>query len=166
MAILAELSFRACVDSEDSDDYRPRSSWAVAADPESSPGSFVERSSVVIDRVALGERVPLHTHPIDEVVVVDGASAELRLGDETRTVPPGAVMFVPRGVPHGGGPVDAEVTFIGFFTETVIETTYLERNPAPGTEGQPPLARGILDVRAVAGSRAERTPDPPDPAMS
>lgn len=115
---------------------------------------------VVVDQVAPGDRIPLHTHPIDEVVVVQGASARLRLGDETRTVPPGAVMFVPRGVPHGTDPVDADLTLVGFFASSVIETSYLERNPAPGTEGQPPLPRGIIDVRAEAGSRAEHDADP------
>lgn len=92
--------------------------------------------------------------------MVQGAPARLRLGDETRTVCPGAVMFVPRGVPHGTDPVDADVTLVGFFAESMIETTYLERSSAPGTEGQPPLARANIDVRAEAGSRAEHHADP------
>jgi quercetin dioxygenase-like cupin family protein len=132
MAIIDRLNYQPCTDPKDPDDYRPRSAWAVAVDPEVSSGSFVDGPSIIVDRCAPGDRVPLHTHTIDEVVVVQGASAELRLGHETRTVPPGAVMFVPRGTPHGGHSVGEEVTFVGFFTESVVETTYLERNPAPG----------------------------------
>ena len=154
MAIFSQLDFRACIDADDPDDYRPRSTWAVASDPEASPSSFVEGSVVVVDRVAPGDQIPLHTHPIDEVVVVEGAAAELRLGDEVKTVPPGAVMFVPRGTPHGARPVGPEVTLIGFFAESTVETTYLERNPAPGTDGQAPRQNTRLDVRAETEARA------------
>jgi hypothetical protein len=162
MAILDRLNYRPCVDPEDPDDYRPRSSWAVAVDPQPSSGSFVVGPAVVVDRCAPGDKIPLHTHTIDEVVLVQGASAPLRLGNETRSVPPGAVMFVPRGTPHGSNPVDDEVTFIGIFGESIIETAYLERNPAPGTEGRPPLPRAVLDARLEAG-RTEMQDPPPTP---
>lgn len=154
MAIIDQPIFRPCVDDEDPDDYRPESSWAVAADPDASHEPFVEKSVVIFDRVAPGDRVPLHTHPIDEVVVVQGGPAVLQLGDETQAVQAGAVMFIPKGVPHAGTATDAEVTFIGFFAEPLVEITYLERNPAPGTEGQPPQPSGTFDVRAEASSRA------------
>ena len=56
-------------------------------------------------------------------------------------------MVGPSGVPHGGRPVDGGVTFIGFFAATTVETTYLERNPAPGTEGDAPQAAAVIDAR-------------------
>ena len=152
MTIIDRLTFRPC-DESDPDDYRPNSTWAVAVDPVDPTGSFVRDSSVFIDVVAPGDRVPLHTHPIDEVTVVAEGAAEVCLGDEIRVVPPGAVMFAPAGTPRGGGPVDDRpVRFIGFFAADRIGFTALERNPAPGTEGDPPRPPYEMDVRAEVES--------------
>jgi quercetin dioxygenase-like cupin family protein len=140
MAIWPSLTFRPCVDADDPDDFRPNSHWAMASDPRSD-------LVVALDMVAAGDRVPLHTHTVDEVVVVTGGPARVQVGDEVVVVEPGAVLFAPAGTPHGGAAIDREVTFIGFFATPTIETTYLERNPAPGTEGQPPQASVIFDAR-------------------
>lgn len=152
MAIIDRPVFRAC-DESDPDDYRPNSSWALAVDPAVPDGRFVRDLTVSIDVVAPGDRVPLHTHPIDEVIVIAEGTAEVALGDEVRTVSPGAIAFVPAGTPHGGGPVgNVPVTFIGFFAAARIGTAALERNPAPGTEGDPPRPPYELDVRAEVES--------------
>ena len=140
MAIRSRLNFRPCVDDEDPDDFRPRSQWAAASDPRTD-------LVVTVDKVALGDRVPLHTHPVDEVIVVTGGASRVQVGDEVAVVQPGAVLFAPRGTPHGGAPIEDEVTFFGFFATPTIETQYLERNPAPGTEGQPPQSAVVFDVR-------------------
>jgi quercetin dioxygenase-like cupin family protein len=142
MTILPSLTFRPCVDDDDPDDYRPLSRWAMASDPRSD-------LVVIVDQVAAGDRVPLHTHTVDEVVVVTGGSARVRVGDDAVVVEPGAVLFAPAGTPHGGAALDRDVTFIGFFATPTIETTYLERNPAPGTEGQPPQAAVVFDARSA-----------------
>jgi hypothetical protein len=47
-AILEQLDFRPCIDAEDPDDYRPRSSWAVAADEVSRDRPFVKDSVLPI----------------------------------------------------------------------------------------------------------------------
>lgn len=154
MAIIERPAFRSC-DESDPDDYRPNSSWAVAVDPVNPDGRFVRDLSVSIDLVAPGDRVPLHTHPIDEVIVVAEGTAEFALGDEVRIARDGAVVFVPAGTPHGGGPVDDRpVRFIGFFASDRVGVTALERNPAPGTEGDPPRPPYELDVRAEVESLA------------
>ncbi len=154
MAIIDELVFRPC-DESDPDDYRPNSRWALAVDPANPPGRYVRGVSVSIDVVAPGDRVPLHTHPIDEVIVVAEGMAEVTCGDEVRVVSAGAVIFAPAETPHGGGPVDDRpVTFIGFFPADRVGFTALERNPAPGTEADPPRPTYELDVRAEVDALA------------
>ncbi len=152
MAIIDRLVFRPC-DENDPDDYRPNSSWALAVDPVDPGGRFVRDLSVSIDDVAPGERVPLHTHPIDEVIVVAEGTAAVTCGEEVRLVSAGAVIFVPAETPHGGGPIDDRpVRFIGFFPAERVGFTALERNAAPGTEGDPPRPPYELDVRAEVAS--------------
>lgn len=153
MAILERLTFVSCDDVADPDDYRPSSSWAVAADPGDPETGRVEAMSLSVDVVAPGDRVPLHVHPVDEVVLVVDGVADVTLGALTRTLQPGAVMFVPAGIPHGGVNVgDAPVRFVGMFSTDRVPTTYLERNPAPGTEGDPPQPETVIDVRALTSS--------------
>lgn len=147
MAFVDPPTFMPCIGDDDPDDYRPDSRWAKAIDPASQDGAFVKDAAVVLDDVAPGDRVPLHTHPSYEVIVVQGGKAKMTLGDETRTVPPDTILFVPPGVPHAGTALSERVRFIGFFPTSAIETSYLERNPAPGTEDDPPRSSQILDLR-------------------
>ncbi len=154
MSIIDQLVFRPC-DESDPDDYRPNSSWALAIDPAKPGRPFVRDLSVSIDLVAPNDRVPLHTHPIDEVIFLAEGEAEVTCGDEVRVVSAGAVVFAPAGTPHGGGPIgDRPVRFIGFFAAERIGFTALERNPAPGTEGDPPRPTYELDVRTEVDSLA------------
>jgi len=148
MAIIERLVYRPC-DESDPDDYRPNSTWAIAVDPSHPGRPFVGGLSVTVDVVAPGDHVPLHSHPIDEVIVVEEGTAEVRLGDDVRILSPGAIVFVPAGTPHGGGPVGAQpVRFLGVFAAERVGFTALERNPAPGTEGNPPREPYELDLRA------------------
>jgi quercetin dioxygenase-like cupin family protein len=153
MAILEGLTFVSCDDPDDRDDYRPASSWAVAADPGDTETGRVEAMSLSVDVVAPGDRVPLHVHPIDEVVLVVEGVTDVTLGASTRTLQPGAIVFIPAGIPHGGVNVgDVPVRFVGMFSTDRVPTTYLERNPAPGTEGDPPQPGAVIDVRALMNS--------------
>ena len=149
MAILEQLQYHPCADEADPDDYRPRSSWAAAADPISSDRSFVEGLCALVDVVAPNDRVPLHTHPVDEMIVLEEGTAEVTLGDEVRTLAAGAVIFVPAETPHGAVNVgEAPARFLGVFSTQRIGVRYLQRNPAPNTEGNPPRPPFELDVRA------------------
>ena len=150
MAII-ELRFSPCDDPGEPDDFRPRSQWAVAVDPASPDRAFVRDLSLFVDVVAPGDRVPLHRHPIDELMVVEEGTGEVRLGGGTHVVSSGAVIFVPARLPHGARNIGSEPwRVLGVFAAERVGFEYLERNPAPGTEGDPPRPPYEIDVRAEA----------------
>lgn len=87
----------------------------------------------------VGDRIPLHTHDVDEAITILEGEAETRLGDERRRVNPGTVMFIPAGIAHGtanagGRPLRIQAVFPAL----EIEINNLERNPAPGTQRDAP----------------------------
>ena len=108
---------------------------------------------MIFEEIAPGDRIPLHTHPLHEVLIVDDGVPEITLGDEIRTIGPGTVVFIPAGTPHRTrNASDQPVRVHAMFPSEVITIEYLERNPAPGTEDEPPQPPAALDVRALAGS--------------
>ncbi len=140
-------------DEGDPDDYRPRSRWALLVDPSRPGGGHVDNITLIVEEIAPGDRIPLHTHPIHEVLLVDEGEPEITLGDETRTLRPGAVVFIPAGSPHRTVNASAEVVRIrALFPSEQLGIEYLERNPAPGTEGEPPQPAAVLEVRRLADS--------------
>jgi quercetin dioxygenase-like cupin family protein len=134
----------------DPDDHRPDTSWAVVVDPVRADGPYVKDLLVVIEQIASGDRIPLHTHPHDEAIVIARGTAEVRLGDDRRNVGENAVAMVPKGTPHSIRAVDAPVRINAFFPTTRIGIAYLERNPAPGTENDAPAAPYEIDVRSAS----------------
>jgi quercetin dioxygenase-like cupin family protein len=48
-----------------------------------------------------GERVLLHTHPVEEVLIFTAGSGEIRLGDDVAPVGPGVTVHIPPGEIHG-----------------------------------------------------------------
>jgi quercetin dioxygenase-like cupin family protein len=109
----------------------------------------VRNVSVILERIAPGDRIPLHRHSVDEAIVVESGEVELRLRHETRLVTGQSVVFVPAGVDHGAWNVGAEpASYLAFFPTTSIDIEYLERNPAPGTEADPPQPAVVYDARA------------------
>ena len=98
-------------------------------------------------------RTPLHTHTTDEVVVIDAGAGEYRLGEDRRAVGPGTVVFIPARQPHGVRNVGAmRLDLHALFASARLDITYLERNPAPGTEGDPPQPPLSFDPREDAGA--------------
>lgn len=82
-----------------------------------------------------GASVPLHTHPIEEALVVMDGTLTIQLGDETIVAGPESVVRIPPGVPHAlrnQAPDSARAlgaaawNRIGFVREA---TTYLEGTP-------------------------------------
>jgi quercetin dioxygenase-like cupin family protein len=82
-----------------------------------------------------GASVPLHTHPIEEAVVVTEGMVTIQLGEETVTARAGSVVRIPPGVPHAlrnqaphsaHGLGAAAWNQADFFREA---TTYLEGAP-------------------------------------
>lgn len=73
--------------------------------------------------------------------------ADARLGEESRRIGRDAVVFIPAGTRHGtanAGTTPVEI--LAAFPATSIEIAMLERNPAPGTEGEAPR-RSRYDLR-------------------
>jgi quercetin dioxygenase-like cupin family protein len=130
----------------DPDDHRPDSWWGLRVDPGDARGQ-VTTLGIITEQIARGDRIPLHTHDVDEAVTILDGTADARLGDETRRVGPGTVIFIPAGVPHGTANAgDQPLQIHAVFPATSIEIAMLERNPAPGTEGDPPR-RSRYDLR-------------------
>jgi quercetin dioxygenase-like cupin family protein len=149
MAIVEGLRFAPMTDPGDPDDWRPNSEWSLVIDP-GGPAGKVRELSMIFEHIAPGDAIPLHSHPTDEAIVVDAGTLEVRLGEERRTVEAGAVVFIPRGTQHGSRNVGAELARIhGIFPTEVLTIEYLERNPAPGTEADPPRPPWWVDLRAV-----------------
>ena len=69
MAIIARFDY-APFDESDPDDFRPNSRWAMLVDPGGDSGAQVNDITLIIEEIAPGDRIPLHTHPINEVVVI------------------------------------------------------------------------------------------------
>ena len=149
MAIVEHLEY-VSFDESDPDDYRPASTWAVLVDPGDGSGPPVDNITMIFEEIAPGDRIPLHTHPIHEVIVISEGRPIVTLGSETREVGAGTVVFIPAGMPHGTrNASDSPVRVHAMFPSERIGIEYLERNPAPGTEDDPPQPPMELDVRAM-----------------
>ncbi len=152
MAIISSLHY-APFDESDPDDFRPNSKWALVVDPSHGGQDFVDNITLIFEEIAPGDRIPLHTHPIHEVIVIDEWMPEITLGDETRQVDRGTVVFIPAGTPHRTrNTSDLPVCLHAVFPSERIGIEYLERNPAPGTEDAPPQPAFTIDVRALTNS--------------
>jgi mannose-6-phosphate isomerase-like protein (cupin superfamily) len=132
----------------DPDDHRPNTSWAFVFDPPREDGPYVADITCLFERIAPGDAIPLHTHTTSEVVVVDEGTGTYRLGEDTTAVRGGSVIFIPAGVPHGTvNDGTAPLRIHAMYPSRVLDFTYLERNPAPGTEGDPPQPPTVTDPR-------------------
>jgi len=149
MAILQNPPLRP-LDESDPDDYRPRSAWTGPLVDPVSEHEYVRDLSVILEEIAPGDRIPLHRHQVDEAIVVVSGEVEVRLGDETRIVTGRSVVFAPAGVAHGARNVGSQpASYFAFFATTAVDIEYLERNPAPGTEGDPPRPQVVYDARVT-----------------
>lgn len=140
MGLYRDLEFTALDDASDPDDWRPGSRLAFVSDPDAD-------MVVIAEQMGVGDMVPLHRHRIDEVVIYLSGDVEVRLGDETYAVGSGDVVVIPAGVAHSQrnvGTTPAE--FRAVFPSAVLDIEYLERNPAPGTEGDAPQPPFALDT--------------------
>lgn len=163
MGIVEDRDYRPLTFEDDPDDHRPDSELAMVIDPAVDAGDFVEDLTVFCERVAAGDRIPLHQHTVSEVLFVDAGRIEATVGDEVREIGPGATVFVPARAPHGFRNVGDGVAEIhAVFPAREIDIRYLERNPAPGTEGDPPGPPVGLDVRELLEGDPGRAARPVD----
>ena len=123
---------------DDPDDWRPDSRWALVTDPGDEWGR-VDSFTLLVEEIAPGDRIPLHRHRIDELLVYLRGRGEVRLGERTYSVEAGTSLFVPAGAVHGTDNTgDAPLHVHAIFASPVIDIEMLERNPQPGTEGDAP----------------------------
>jgi len=64
-------------------------------------GLYGEKMMMVLNITLPGHTVPLHSHLHEQVGMVYGGKARLRIGDEERTVRKGDFYCIPANVPHG-----------------------------------------------------------------
>ncbi len=153
MAIVQSLRYEPLTDPGDPDDYRPNSALAFVIDPGDDSGACVRDLSLIFERIAPGDRIPLHRHPSDEAIVIEAGAAEVTVGEDQRQVGPGTVVFIPRGVPHRTRNTGAQdLRLHAVFPSEVIAIEYLDRNPAPSTEADPPRPPWWIDLRETLGS--------------
>ena len=144
MSIVEGYTFEPMVG--DPDDHRPETRWALLVDP-GGPDGRVDRFALITERIAPGDRIPLHVHRDDELVIVHGRG-RYRLGDEERDIGDGAVVFIPAGAVHGLANTGPEPLAVeGIFATTRVWLRYLERNPTPGTEADAPQGGATYDFR-------------------
>ena len=67
-----------------------------------------ERMIMVLNSTMPGHTVPIHSHSHEQVGVVYGGEAILRIGGEERRVKKGDLYCIPAGVPHGDTTVGDE----------------------------------------------------------
>lgn len=161
MGIVENAEYMPLTDESDPDDYRPDSELAVVVDPAGASNGHVKGITVFRERIAAGDEIPLHQHTVEEVLFVDEGEIEARVGDVERRVGPGAMVFVPAGAPHGFrnvGGTRARVHAV--FPTAEISIRYLERNPAPGTEGDAPAPPVSIDVRELLEGDPEQAWEP------
>lgn len=144
MSIVEGYAFEPMVG--DPDDHRPETMWSLVVDPGDGAGR-VDDLAVISERIAPGDRIPLHVHRVNEVILAHG-SGRFTLGDVSRAVGDGAVVFIPAGAPHGfANDGDAPLPLQAVFPTTRVWIRTLERNPAPGTEDDAPQAGATYDFR-------------------
>jgi quercetin dioxygenase-like cupin family protein len=140
-------------DESDPDDFRPNSQWVLLVDASTATGKHVDDITVIVEQIAPRDRIPLHTHPISEVIVIAEGTPDVTLGDDTQRVGAGAVIFVPAGTAHATRNASSSpVRIHAMFPAEQIGIRYLERNPAPGTEDHDPQPAFTIDGRALTGA--------------
>lgn len=156
MSIIESWEYMPLAMEEDPDDYRPDSELAIIVDPSDSAENYVQGLTVFKEKIAPGNKIPLHQHTIEEVLFVDEGEIKVTVGKEQRIVIPGTIVFIPAKIQHGFQNVGKTVAKVhAVFPAREISIRYLERNPAPGTEGgdpQPPIA---FDVRELVEGNPE-----------
>ena len=142
-----DLRYQPVTDVDDPDDWRPNSELAFVVD---------DRTDMVVvaERLAPGDAIPLHRHRIDEIVVYLAGVAHVRVGEETHEVRAGDILLIPAGEPHGMHNRSGEIVeFRAAFPTARLDVEYIERNPAPGTEGERPQPPFAVDLRTGAVER-------------
>jgi quercetin dioxygenase-like cupin family protein len=142
MGLHRDFDLQPLTDPADPDDWRPNSIWALVAEQAADV-------AVIVEEIGVGDAIPLHRHQIDEVLLYEAGVAEVRIDQETYHVRAGDIVIVPAGAAHGARNVGSDkVSVRAVFPSHRIDITYIERNPAPGTEGETPQPGVVWDTRS------------------
>ena len=83
----------------------------------------IERQMVVGQRLMVCRlrlrphvQTPAHSHPHEQITLVEKGRVRFLIGEETRTASRGDVLCFPSGVVHGATMLDEEVVLIDIFT--------------------------------------------------
>ena len=157
MGIVETREYHSLAEFDDPDDYRPDSELAIVIDPGDAGQGHTENLTVFYERIAPSDRIPLHKHTVEEVFFVDEGTVDASLDGQRKTVESGAVVFIAAGLAHGFRNVGDEVARVhAVFPSEEISIEYLERNPAPGTEGNDPAPPVAIDVRELLEGNPEK----------
>ena len=74
--------------------------------------------SMGVYRLPAGSVDPQSPHTEDEVYYVVGGRAQIRVGDEERSVGPGSIVYVAASVPHRFHTIEGELIVLVFFAPT------------------------------------------------
>ena len=142
MGLHRDFDLQPLTDPADPDDWRPNSIWALVSEESANV-------AVIVEEIGVGDAIPLHRHRIDEVLLYEAGDAEVQVDEETYLVGAGDIVIVPAGAAHGTRNVgSAKVSVRAVFPSNRIDMTYIQRNPAPGTEGDAPQPGVIWDTRS------------------
>ncbi len=84
-----------------------------------------------------GAVVPLHHHPHEQAGMLLKGRLELTIGDETRTLEPGAMFIIPPDVPHKAVAVGGPATVLDVFSPVREDyAAMLDRFVSPPANGQ------------------------------
>ena len=112
----------------DPDDHRPETTWRCAVDPGTDGRTMA--FTVLEERCGVGDRIPLHRHDVDELVIVVSGEGTYTLGGASHDVHEGDVIFVPAGARHGTANRGNEVLHLhAVFPATRVRVEMLGRNP-------------------------------------
>jgi mannose-6-phosphate isomerase-like protein (cupin superfamily) len=101
----------------------PTARWRSGPGHSPSTGAADSGSSII--EVDPGHRLPRHTDSAEEVIVVLAGRADVEIGGERCAAPPGALVVVPKCVPHEVTNAGSDVLrFAAIYVEPDVVTTY------------------------------------------
>jgi len=83
----------------------------------------IDRQMIVGDRLMMGRltlqphiETPIHSHPHEQMTIVERGRVRFTIGDTARVVEAGDVLHFPANISHGATMLDEEVVLIDVFT--------------------------------------------------
>lgn len=78
-----------------------------------------------------GAEIPLHDHPHEQGGILLKGKLQLTIGDETQTLAPGAMFFIPANVPHKAMAMDVPAVVLDAFSPVREDYAALMKNNFP-----------------------------------